>query len=92
VRQRDRAREKLGDVISTLLIIVGAMGLAVYLLYMWNLNNIVLHYALLALIIAGGFLAFILAALYLTKGVEPQGGTEQLRAYPSRTERGRRNF
>jgi len=58
------------------LIIVGAIGLAVYLLYMWNLNNIILHYALLVLIITGGFLALILAVLYLTKGVEPQVGIE----------------
>jgi len=92
VRQRDRAREKLGDVISTLLIIVGAMGLVIYTLYVWNPSDAALRYALIALIIVGGLLAIVLAVLYFTKGVEHQGGIEQPRAYPRRTERGRRNF
>jgi len=33
-----------------------------------------------------------LAILWTTKGVEHQGGIEQPRTYPRRTERGRRNF
>ena len=59
---------------STLLIIVGAMGLAIYMLYVWNPSDAALHYALIALIIVGTALAFALAALYLTKGVEHQKG------------------
>jgi hypothetical protein len=69
VRRRGRAR-RLGDIISTLLIIVGAIGLVIYMLYVWNPSDAALRYALIALIIVGGLLAVILAALYLTGEVE----------------------
>jgi Zn-dependent protease with chaperone function len=75
MRWRDGARRRLGDVLSTLLIMIGTIGLVMYLLYMRNPNNAT-YYALTVLIISGGFLAIVLAALYLTKGVEPQGGIE----------------
>jgi uncharacterized membrane protein len=74
MKQPVRAREKLGDVISTLLIIVGLVGLVVYMLYLKNLSNAVLRYAIISLAIVGISLAFILAILYLTRGVEHQGG------------------
>jgi hypothetical protein len=74
MRWWDRARRRLGDTLSTLLIMIGTIGLVMYLLYMRNLNNATLYYPLIALIISGGFLAIVLATLYLTRGVEHQGG------------------
>jgi disulfide bond formation protein DsbB len=66
MRQRVRARERFGDAVSILLIMVGAVGLIVYLLYLRNPSNAVFRYALLTLIVMGMSLAIVLAALYLT--------------------------
>jgi uncharacterized RDD family membrane protein YckC len=79
MRWWDRARRRLGDFLSTLLIMIGTIGLVMYLLYMRNPNDVTLYYALTVLIISGGSLAIVLAALYLTKGIEHQGGIEQSR-------------
>jgi hypothetical protein len=76
VEQRDKVGEEPGDITSTLLIVIGFVGLVLYLTYLENPHNVALYYALIALIIVGGLLAVILAALYLTKGIEHQGGIE----------------
>jgi Na+/proline symporter len=73
VEQRDGVREELGDIASTLLIVIGFVGLVLYLLYLKN-PNVALYYALIALIIVGVLLALALAMLYFTRGVEHQGG------------------
>jgi uncharacterized membrane protein len=74
VEQRDKVGEKPGDIASTLLIVIGFVGLVLYLLYLKNPSNVALYYALIALIIVGVLLALVLAMLYFTKGVEHQGG------------------
>lgn len=85
MEQRDKVGEKPGDIASTLLIVIGFVGLVLYLLYLKNPSNVALYYALIALIIVGVLLALVLAMLYFTKGVEHQGG---LNGY----ERGQRTF
>jgi uncharacterized membrane protein len=81
VRWQETSREKLGNIVSTLLIVVGITGLIIYALYLENPNNIALHYTLIAFMILGIFLALTLAALYFTRGVEHQGGIEWLRTW-----------
>jgi membrane protein YdbS with pleckstrin-like domain len=74
VRRQKTSREKLGNIVSTLLIIIGAVGLLTYLLYLRGPGNAILYYALIALMVLGIFLALTLATLYLTREVEYQKG------------------
>lgn len=84
MEQRDKVGEKPGDIASTLLIVIGFVGLILYLTYLENPNNVALYYVLIALIIVGGLLAVILAVSYFTRGVEHQGGIEWLRTWLNR--------
>lgn len=63
--------KKPGDIVSTLLIVIviGFVGLVLYLRYLKHPHNVALYYALISLFIVGA----IFAALYLTKRVEHRG-------------------